>query len=174
MESMAANFLVECIRVLRGSKYLLVIADKLTKLCKTVPVNRISAARVAKHFVNECRFDYGPPRDHTPKTVNASPPKFFQSVCKRRNFQNLFTTLLSPPSQRVGKTIQPHNKDDERKLPRGSSVRLGPVHYSAYICIYLSILQDSRPSTAGVVRATATIRYETISGISASIQGDKA
>ena len=61
LESISIDLLGELIRTPRGNRWLLVITDRFSKLVRTVPLKRITAATVAKAFVHHWVFVYGPP-----------------------------------------------------------------------------------------------------------------
>ena len=63
LTSVCIDILGEFIKTPRRNEYLLVITDRFTKLTKTIPMKGISAAEVAKCFVNEWVFNYGPPKE---------------------------------------------------------------------------------------------------------------
>ena len=63
LESVCLDILSELIRTKRGNRYLLVIVDRFTKMVRTIPIKTITAADVAKHFVHDWVFHYGPPVD---------------------------------------------------------------------------------------------------------------
>ena len=63
LASVSIDILGEFITTPRRNKYLLVISDRFTKLTKTVPLKKISAAEVAKSFVDNWVFNYGPPQE---------------------------------------------------------------------------------------------------------------
>ena len=72
LASVSIDILGEFITTPRRNKYLLVISDRFTKLTKTVPIKKISAAEVAKSFVDNWVFNYGPHRNSSRTTDPAS------------------------------------------------------------------------------------------------------
>lgn len=81
------------VRIPRGHRYLLVIAEFFTKLSKTVLMNDVSAREVVKHlFVENWVFNYGPQTDLRDDNGKQFDCKFFHRVCRILNVQNCFTT----------------------------------------------------------------------------------
>ena len=109
LESVCIDILGELIRTPRGNRYLLVIVDRFTKMVRTIPVKTITAAEVAKHFVHDWIFHYGPPVDLIADNGKQFTAKFFQDVCRTLNVNNIFTTTYHPQTngqvERFNRTI---------------------------------------------------------------------
>ena len=109
LESVAIDILGELIRTPRGNRYLLVIVDRFTKMVRTIPIKTITAAEVAKHFVHDWIFHYGPPVDLIADNGKQFTAKFFQDVCRTLNVNNIFTTTYHPQTngqvERFNRTI---------------------------------------------------------------------
>ncbi len=137
LESVAIDVLGELIKTARGHEYLLVITDRFTKLTKTVPMKGISAAEVAKHFVNEWVFNYGPPKDLIADNGGCFTAKFFQSVCKILNVHNSFTTTYHPQTngqtERFNRTIKAMIRSYLADHPRDWDLYTGALTF-AYNC----------------------------------------
>ena len=110
LEAVAIDILGELIKTSQGNQYLLVISDRYTKLTKTVPLKSQSATEVAKAFVNEWVFNYGPPLDLLADNGKCFTSKFFQDVCRIINVHNSFTTTYHPQAngqvERFNRTIK--------------------------------------------------------------------
>lgn len=72
------------------------MTDCYTKLTKSVPMKRVSAAEAAKHFVNTWLFNDGPPEELLADIGACFTAKFFQDVCRIMNIENNFTTTYHP------------------------------------------------------------------------------
>ena len=108
-ESVCIDILGELVRTPRGHRYLLVITDRFTKMTKTVPMKGVSAGEVAKHFVDNWVFNYGPPTDLLADNGKQFTSKFFLDVCRILNIHNSFTTTYHPQTngqvERFNRTI---------------------------------------------------------------------
>lgn len=85
----------------RKNEYVLVITDHYRNLTKTRRMKGISTAEVAKHFLNACVFNYGPPEELIGDNRDCFISKFFQDVCNIMNIAKNFSTKKHP--QRNGK-----------------------------------------------------------------------
>lgn len=96
LEYVAIDILGELPKTKRKNKYLLIISDRFSKLVRTVPMKRITAAAVAEAFVRDWTFVYGPPvyllSDNGPQFTS----KVFQEVCQILRVSNVFTTRYHP------------------------------------------------------------------------------
>ena len=61
LEFVAIDILGELITTRRGNRYILVISDRYSKLVRTLPLQKITAAHIAQAFVHHWVFVYGPP-----------------------------------------------------------------------------------------------------------------
>lgn len=95
-EMVAIDNLGELLRSSRGNRYILVITDRFSKLVQTAPLKRITAAEIAKAFVNNWVFVYGPPKKLLSDNGTQFTSLTFQSICKILGIQNLFTTTYHP------------------------------------------------------------------------------
>ena len=109
LTSVCIDILGEFIKTQRRNEYLLVITDRYSKLTKTVPMKGISAAEVARHFVNSWVFNYGPPTELVADNGGCFTSKFFIDVCRIMSIKNNFTTTYHPQSngqvERYNRTI---------------------------------------------------------------------
>ena len=80
----------------KRNRYLLVIADRYSKLTKTVPLKNITAATVARAFVEHWVFHFGPPAKLLSDNGGQFTSKFFQQVCQILGIKKLFTTAYHP------------------------------------------------------------------------------
>ena len=109
LEFVAIDILGELITSRRGYRYLLVITDRFSKLTRTVPLKRITAATVATAFVHHWVFTYGPPIKLLSDNGSQFTSKFFQNVCRILGVNNVFTTTYHPQTngqaERFNRTI---------------------------------------------------------------------
>jgi hypothetical protein len=92
-----------------GNRFLLVIADRYSKLTRTVPLRVTTALAVAQAFCDHWVFVYGPPvsllTDNGPQLA----AKFFQAACAELGIQKVFTTAHHPQTnsqvERYNKTL---------------------------------------------------------------------
>ncbi len=137
LEAVAIDILGELIKTARGNQYLLVISDRFTKLTKTVPLRTQSATEVAKAFVNEWVFNYGPPSDLLADNGKCFTSKFFQDVCRIINTHNSFTTTYHPQAngqvERFNRTIKAAIRSYLSDHPRDWDLYTGALTY-AYNC----------------------------------------
>ena len=109
LEFVSIDILGELIRTKRGHRFLLVITDRFSKLVRTVPLKRITAADIAKAFVTHWVFIYGPPVKVLSDNGKQFTSKFFQNVCRIMGIHNTFTTTYHPQAngqvERFNRTI---------------------------------------------------------------------
>ena len=109
LESVSIDILGELIRTPRGHRWLLVITDRFSKLVRTVPLRRITAAEIAKAFVHHWVFVYGPPLSVLADNGQQFVAKLFQATCKILGISNVFTTTYHPQTngqaERFNRTI---------------------------------------------------------------------
>ena len=110
LESVALGIFGKLLKTSRGNQYLLVISDRFTKLTRVVPLKSTKAAEIARTFVNEWVFSYGPPKELLSDNAQYFSSKFFQSVCKILNVENQFTTTYHPQAngqvERYNRTLK--------------------------------------------------------------------
>ncbi|CDF35613.1 unnamed protein product [Chondrus crispus] len=96
LEFVAIDILGELITTKRGNRYILVISDRYSKLVRTVPLKKISAAHIAQAFVHHWVFVYGPPVKLLSDNGTQFTARFFQNVCRILGIRNVFTTTYHP------------------------------------------------------------------------------
>ncbi|CDF38075.1 unnamed protein product [Chondrus crispus] len=96
LEFVAIDILGELITTKRGNRYILVISDRYSKLVRTVPLKKISAAHIAQAFVHHWVFVYGPPFKLLSDNGTQFTARFFQNVCRILGIRNVFTTTYHP------------------------------------------------------------------------------
>ncbi|CDF32470.1 unnamed protein product [Chondrus crispus] len=96
LEFVAIDILGELIITKRGNRYILVISDRYSKLVRTVPLKKISAAHIAQVFVHHWVFVYGPPVKLLSDNGTQFTARFFQNVCRILGIRNVFTTTYHP------------------------------------------------------------------------------
>ena len=109
LEYVSIDILGELPRTQRGNRYLLVITDRFSKLTRTVPLKRITAAVVAEAFTKHWAFVYGPPVYLLSDNGSQFLSKFFLAVCRLLRVSNVFTTAYHPQTngqvERFNRTI---------------------------------------------------------------------
>ena len=109
LEFISINLLEELITTLKGNRFLLVITDRFSKLVRTVPLKRITAAVIACEFVRHWVLVYGPPALLLSDNVGQFTARFFQDVCRIIGVKNPFTTTYHPQCngqvERLNRTI---------------------------------------------------------------------
>ncbi|CAN8062284.1 unnamed protein product [Agarophyton chilense] len=96
LQYVSIDILGELIRSRRGYRYLLVITDRFSKLVRTVPLKRITAAVITQAFIKLWVFIYGPPKVLLSDNGKQFVAKFFQNVCRIMGIRNVFTTTYHP------------------------------------------------------------------------------
>jgi hypothetical protein len=80
----------------KGHQYLLVIADRFSKLTRTVPLKTIATFEVASAFCHHWVFVYGTPRLLLSDNGTQFNSKFFQACCQILGIHQKFTTAYHP------------------------------------------------------------------------------
>jgi transposase InsO family protein len=109
LESVAMDILGPLPRKKHGNRFLLEIADRYTKVTRTVPLRNVTALSVARAFVDQLVHVYGPPvpllTDNCPQFM----AKFFQAACAELGISKVFTTAYHPQTngqvERYNRTI---------------------------------------------------------------------
>ncbi|CDF40678.1 unnamed protein product [Chondrus crispus] len=109
LEFVAIDILGELMTTSRGNWYILVISDRYSKLVRTVPLKKISAAHIAQAFVHNWVFIYGPPVKLLSDNGTQFTAKYFQNICRILGIRNVFTTKYHPQAngqvERFNRTI---------------------------------------------------------------------
>ena len=96
LESVAIDILGPLPKSKRGFRFILVIADRFTKLTQVVPLRKITAYDVAVAFVEHWVFKYGPPKTLLSDNGSQFVAHFFQRVCRILGTNNAYTTTYHP------------------------------------------------------------------------------
>lgn len=96
LEEVAMDMLGPLLRTPRGNINLLVIVDRFTKLVRTVPMGRVTAAEVAKAFVNHWVFVYGPPKSVLTDKGGSFRAKFMLEAHRQPGIESNSTTTYHP------------------------------------------------------------------------------
>ncbi|CDF33203.1 unnamed protein product [Chondrus crispus] len=96
LKLLSIDLLGELIRTPRGIRWLLVITDRFSRLVRTVPLKRITAAEIAKAFVHHWVFVYGPPVTVLADNGKQFVSRLFQEICRILGIKNVFTTTYHP------------------------------------------------------------------------------
>ena len=109
LEFVAIDILGPLVRSRNGFRYLLVITDRFTKLTRTVPIRNMTALTIAKAFVENWVYPYGPPAYLLSDNGGQFASRYFQSICAILGVRNLFTTAYHPQTngqaERFNRTI---------------------------------------------------------------------
>jgi hypothetical protein len=109
LDYVAIDILGPLPRTKKGNQYLLVIADRFSKLVRTVPLSRITAASVAWAFMEQWVYLYGPPRHLLSDNGRQFTSDFFKTCCKAMGVQHIFTSAYHPQAngqvERFNRTI---------------------------------------------------------------------
>jgi transposase InsO family protein len=92
MESVAMDILGPLPRTTHGNTFLLVIADRFSKVTITVPLRTVTALSVATAFCDRWVYVYGPPISLLTDNGPQFAAKFFQAVCAELGVKKLFTS----------------------------------------------------------------------------------
>ena len=109
LESVAMDILGPLPRTKHGNRFLLVIADRYSKVTKTVPLRTVTALSVARAFCDHWAYVYGPPVSLLTDNGPQFTAKFFQAVCGELGIRKVFTTAYHPQTngqvERYNRTI---------------------------------------------------------------------
>ena len=109
LEYVAIDILGELPRTQRGNRYLLVITDRFSKMVKTVPLRRITAAVVAESFTKHWVFVCGPPVFLLSDNGAQFMSRLVLAVCRLLRVSNVFTMTYHPKengqAERFNRTI---------------------------------------------------------------------
>ena len=109
LESVAMDILGPLPRTKHGNLFLLVIADRFSKVTKTVPLRTVTALSVARAFCDHWAYVYGPPVSLLTDNGPQFTAKFFQAVCAELGIHKVFTTAYHPQTngqvERYNRTI---------------------------------------------------------------------
>ena len=92
-----------------GSRYILVMTDRFSKLTKAVPLKKITAHKVAQAFLEHWCFNYGFPAMLLSDNGSQFTAALFKTVCTELGIRQLFTTAYHPQTngqvERFNRTI---------------------------------------------------------------------
>jgi transposase InsO family protein len=96
LESVAMDILWPLPRTEHGNRFLLVIADRYTKVTRTVPLRTLTALSVARAFVDQWVYVYVPPISLLTDNGPQFTATFFQAACAELGIAKVFTTAYHP------------------------------------------------------------------------------
>ena len=102
----------ELVTTKRDNRYILVISDRYSKLVRTVPLEKITAAHIAPAFVHHWLLIYGPPARLLSDNRTQFTTRCFQNICLILGIRNVFTTTYHPQANGQVETF------DRTRLPR--------------------------------------------------------
>ena len=79
-----------------GSRYILVITDRFSKLTKAIPLRKIGALQVAQAFLVHWCFNYGFPAVLLSDNGSQFTAALFKTVCTELGIKQVFTTTYHP------------------------------------------------------------------------------
>jgi transposase InsO family protein len=96
-------------RTKHGNRFSLVIADRFSKVTKTIPLRTVNALSVARAFCDHWAYVYGPSISLLADNGPQFTVKLFQAVCVELGIQKVFTTAYNPQTngkvERYNRTI---------------------------------------------------------------------
>jgi transposase InsO family protein len=96
-------------RATHGNRFLLVIADRFSKVTITVPLRTVTALSIATAFCDRWVYVYGPPISLLTDNGPQFAAKFFQAVFAELRVKKLFTSAYHPQTngqmERYNRTI---------------------------------------------------------------------
>jgi transposase InsO family protein len=96
LDYVAIDILGPLPRTRKGNQYLLVIADRFSKLVRTVLLSRITAAIVAWAFMEQWVYLYGPPRQLLSDNGRQFTSAFFKTCCQAMGVLPIFISASHP------------------------------------------------------------------------------
>jgi hypothetical protein len=96
LDFVAIDILGPLTKTIKGHQYLLVIADRFSKLVRTIPLKTITTFTVASAFCHHWVFIYGAPRLLLSDNGTQFNSKFFQACCQILGIHQKFTTAYHP------------------------------------------------------------------------------
>jgi len=96
LEDLCIDILGPLAKTKQGHRFVLVITDGFRKLTVVIPLARIEAHDVARAFVENWVFRYGPPKILISDNGKQFASKFFQRVCSMLGVSNIFTCTYHP------------------------------------------------------------------------------
>jgi transposase InsO family protein len=96
LDFIAIDILGPLTKTSKGYQYLLVIADRFSKLTRTIPLKTITTFEVASAFCHHWVFVYGAPRLLLSDNGTQFNSKFFQACCQILGIHQKFTTAYHP------------------------------------------------------------------------------
>jgi Integrase zinc binding domain/Integrase core domain len=109
LESVAMAILGPLPRTKHGNRFLLVIADRFSKVTNKVPLRTVNALSVARAFCDHRAYVYGPPVSLLTDNGPQFTAKFFQAVCAELGIHKVFKTAYHPQTngqvERYNRTV---------------------------------------------------------------------
>jgi transposase InsO family protein len=96
LDFVAIDILGPLTKTIKGHQYILVIADRFSKLVRTIPLTTITTFTVASALYHHWVFVYGAPRLLLSDNGTQFNSKFFQACCQILGIHQKFTTAYHP------------------------------------------------------------------------------
>ena len=170
LEFVAIDILGPLPKAKDGSRYLLVMTDRFSKLTRAVPLKSISALKVAQAFVRHWVLAYGAPARLLSDNGSQFTSKLFQFICTELGIRNAFATTYHPQTngqvERFNRTIlaglRAFVMDNAKTWPEF----VGPLTYAYNTQVHPSLgvtpfqLVLSRPPGSAIIRQEPAYRDE--------------
>ena len=96
LESVALDILGPLPRTNSGKRFVVVIADRFSKLCRVRALRSITAENLARTFAEDWVFVYGPPTTLLTDNGPQLTAKLFQETCRTLGVKNIYTSTYHP------------------------------------------------------------------------------
>lgn len=124
LEQVSVDLLGPLPRTRAGHRFILVIADRFTKLTQVVPLRRSTGLDVAKAFASHWVIKYGAPKEVLSDNGPQFASKLYQNTCLVMGRKHLHFGV-PPPNERPSRALQPIDLRDAPMLYLRSSSELG-------------------------------------------------
>jgi Integrase core domain len=126
-------------------QYLLVIANRFSKLVRTIPLSRITAAIVAWAFMEQWVYLYGPLRQLLSDNGRQFTASLFITCCQAMGVQRIFSSAYHP---QANGQVERFNSTIIARLRAVAGEEQGTWHLYSLLTILKYMLQlDMPPST---------------------------
>ena len=162
LEFVAIDILGPLPKASDGSRFLLVITDRFSKLTRAMPLGSITALKVARAFVHHWVLAYGAPAFLLSDNGSQFTSKLFQFVCTELGIRNTFTTAYHPQTngqvERFNRTILAGLRAFVAENAKDWPQYVGPLTYAYNTQVHPSLgvtpfqLVLSRPPGSTIIR----------------------
>jgi len=96
LDDVAIDIMGPLPKTTHGKLYILVMMDRYSKLCRLAAMTNVRAETIARAFVEEWAFTYGPPKTLLSDNGKQFISKLFQDSCRVLGIKNRYTTTYHP------------------------------------------------------------------------------